>query len=415
MVSPISVGVQNLAVHIEANLHADRPVQRFDTAGLPFRNAAEITEDLQTFYADEPQHLKELCKTDRMLELIAASYGIASKRLRPLIDHIHPEKTGVILGVGADVFPFELFRNEIQSFATGIKQPTAELYTELNNTGTRLNRVVNPYDLYAIYLAQKFNAAAFQKSILTACVSSTQALAFGFESIQNGEAEVVVAGGTDSLLNVLALASFGKLGVIAETTEEPCCRPFDLRRNGTLAGECAGFAVLVSESFVQRTGIRPKAQLLGYGNTLDAYKITAPDPEGTSITRAIQDALKRSGLKPGQIDYINAHGTGTKHNDQLELSCLRNAFGAELNKIPISSTKSRHGHAIAAAGIQEFCLLLEMLKHQLVPGNLFMKSPCDTALFLPTENIQRNLQYGMTTNFAFGGVNTVLVVKKESE
>jgi len=414
LVSPIAVGAHNIVSNIQNYVHADHPIKRFDATGFPFHHAAEIKEDLVSFYAKEDDRIKETCKFNRLLELLAASYGIASSRLAHLVNLFEPEKTGVILGVGADVTPFELFEKEIFDLGDQYKMPMAELFSQLNASQTKLNRVLNPYDLYAIYLAQKFNARAFQKSILTACVSSTQAIAFAYNSILAGEAEVVIAGGTDSLLNGLAMISFGKLGVINETTKEPTCKPFDVMRSGALAGECAGFTILASDKFVRKHKLTPKGQLMGFGNTLDAFKITAPDPEGNSITEAIQLALENSNLKPDQINYINAHGTGTKHNDHLELKCLRKVFGDELKNIPVSSTKSRHGHAIAAAGIQEFCLVMELMHANLVPGNLFMKTPCDTELYLPKENVDQKIEYAMTNNFAFGGVNTVLVLKKHA-
>ncbi|MBL7897182.1 MAG: beta-ketoacyl-[acyl-carrier-protein] synthase family protein [Crocinitomicaceae bacterium] len=414
LVSPIAVGTHHILTNIQKNVHADRPIKRFDASGFPFHHAAEIKEDLTAFYLKEAPQIKEICKFNRLLELLAASYGIAESRIEKLIHLLEPENTGVILGIGADVTPFELFEKEIFDLGDTYKMPMAELFSQLNAGHTKLNHVLNPYDLYAIYLAQKFNACAFQKSILTACVSSTQAIAFAYKSILAGEADVVIAGGTDSLLNGLAMISFGKLGVINETTKEPTCKPFDVMRNGALAGECAGFTILASDEFVKKNKLIPKGQLMGFGNTLDAFKITAPDPEGNSITEAIRMALESSNLNPNQINYINAHGTGTKHNDHLELKCLRKVFGDDLKNIPVSSTKSRHGHAIAAAGIQEFCLVMELMHANLVPGNLFLKTPCDTELNLPKENVNHKIDYAMTNNFAFGGVNTVLVLKKHS-
>ena len=240
--------------------------------------------------------------------------------------------------------------------------PVPELETYLNSNSSKVNLVNNPYDIHSLYLAEKFKAGAFQKSILTACVSSTQAIALGYESILNKEAKVVIAGGTDSLVNLVPLTSFGKLGVIPETATGTECTPFDRNRNGTLAGEAAGFVILASEEFINQNNIQPLGQIMGYGNSLDGYKITAPDPSGISMTKAIENALSNSGLKSSQIDYINAHGTGTRHNDELELRCIGKALGEDAKRIPISSTKDRHGHAIAAAGIQELCLLLELMK-----------------------------------------------------
>ena len=168
-----------------------------------------------------------------------------------------------------------------------------------------------------------------------------------------------------------------------------------------------------SEEFVDQNKIKPLGQIMGYGNSLDGYKITAPDPSGVSMTKAIENALSNSGLKSSQIDYINAHGTGTKHNDHLELRCIGKALGEDAKKIPISSTKDRHGHAIAAAGIQELCLLLELMKHETMPSNLKLKSPCSEEFNLLRKNKKKKINYALTNNFAFGGINTVLAIKNE--
>ena len=411
VISPIAVGVEQLADSIRSNYSAEKQIERIATEGCVFRKAAEVTGDLTKYYENESKGLKKAFSGDRKLELMAACYGKAASRLEKLIGILNPSKTGVIVGVGADVTPFELFEDDLREYINQGYNPLFELYSEINDNGMRVNVISNPYDIYALYLANKFKAGAFQKSVLTACVSSTQAIALGYDAIAKGDAELVIVGGTDSLINLLAIISFGKLGVIPESKNEISCKPFDVNRNGTLAGECAGFAILASEDFVAKNNMSPIAELLGYGNTLDAYKITAPDPNGYSMTKAIKDAMNNANLTADMLDYINAHGTGTKHNDQLELSCYESALGDFAKTIPISSTKDRHGHAIAAAGIQELCVVLESMKHNLIPGNRNLLNSCDPSFNLLTKNTTKKIEYALTSNFAFGGINTVLAVK----
>ncbi len=413
LMSPIAIGADKLMDNLNTNFSADRTITRINTSGLPFKKAAEVASILEPFYAHEPDAIKDVCKYDRSFELIVACYGKYRARMESLIDKLEPARTGVIMGIGACVTPFELFENKIRNYLGNGLNPVTELFSEVNNNKIRLNLTNNPYDVYSIYLANKFKAAAFQKSTLTACVASTQALGLAYDSIADGRADVVVAGGTDSIINLLALISFGKMGVISESTDQPSCRPFDASRNGALAGECAGFAILVSEDFLNKHALKPIAEFLGYGNTLDAYKITAPDPGGESMSLAIRQAVERSSIKASQIDYINAHGTGTKQNDQLELNCILKALGEDARQIPISSTKDRHGHAIAAAGIQEFCILLELMKNSRIPANLNLKTACDSGFNLVKENFSKKINYALTNNFAFGGVNTVLALKNE--
>ena len=413
VLSQIAEGASNLISSIDNNFCAEGFVNRVDTAGIPFKKAAEIKYDLKKYYHDEPQSLKDSCFSDRKLELTVACYGKAKKRMENLFSLFESERTGVIMGVGADVIPLELYEEEIISYASKNLDPLIELEFKINSNDIRLNIVNNPYDIHSLYLAQKMNAGAFQRSTLTACVSSTQALAFAADAINDDEADVVIAGGTDSLVNLVAMSSFGKLGVIPESREAVNCRPFDVNRNGALAGECAGFVIMASEKFVEKHNLKPVAEFMGYGNTLDAYKITAPDPEGNSITLAIKNAVENSGIEIDQIDYINAHGTGTKHNDHLELKCIEKALGEKARFIPISSTKDRHGHAIAAAGIQEVCLLLELMKNNTIPANLNLLSPCNSDFNLVRENLKSPIEFALTNNFSFGGVNTVLVLKNE--
>lgn len=413
LLSPIAIGADKVIGSIQSNFHANRPIQRFDTAGIPFKNAAEVIEDFSNLYESESDRIKAVCFADRIFELLVGCYHLAAPRMSKLTELFEPERTGIIMGIGADVTQFELFEDQILSLLSEDNKAIIELFTKLNDSNDRLNSVINPYDVYALFLANKFNASAYQKSILTACVSSTQALGMAYDSIKTGEVDVVIAGGADSLVNTLATIAFGKLGVIPDDQVDGRCKPFDLNRTGALAGESAGFAILASEAFVEKHQLEKKAQVLGYGNTLDAYKITAPDPEGDSMTKAIEVAMSTSGITADQLDYINAHGTGTRHNDHLELKCLKRALGEHAFTIPISSTKSRHGHAIAAAGIQELCILLECMKHKTIPGNINLDLPCETDMNLITANQSKEIKYALTNNFAFGGINTVLAIKNE--
>lgn len=413
LISPIGIGRDSIIESIKSNSTSDQHVERVNTIGIPFKRAAEVRGDLSALYKDESESILNTIKFDRKLELLAACYGKMKGRMADLVSKMNPAKTGVILGIGADVTPFELFEESMAEYIYNDKNPIEELYTKINRNDSKLNITNNAYDFYSIYLANKFNAGAFQKSILTACVSSTQAIALGADSIRNGEAEVVVVGGTDSLLNLLAMVSFGKLGVIPESDENISCKPFDTNRNGALAGESAGIIILASEDFVLKNNLKPIAQFMGYGNTLDGYKITAPDPEGIAMTKAIKDAVDDAGITVDMIDYINAHGTGTRHNDCLELKSYEKALGPKAKTIPISSTKDRHGHAIAAAGVQEVCVLLELMKHNVLPKNLHLTNSCDPSFNLLKKNTFSEITYGISSNFAFGGINTVLIIKNE--
>lgn len=411
LVSPISVGKSNLKNALETNITADKIISRIDVAGLPFKAGAEIKATLNSHYVNEDKYIQQLCEVDRKFELIVSASNIAFKRFSEIIKNVDSKKASVILGVGADATPYEHFAQEVQDFFSQGLNPINELNVLLNNSSNKYHILNNPYEVYAKYVAEKFETEGFTKSILTACVASTQAIAFGFDAIQRNESDVVIAGGTDSIINILALISFGKLGVIVETKDEINCRPFDVNRSGTLAGEASGLVLLCSEKIVNELNLKPIAELTGYGNTLDGYKITAPDPSGNQMAKAISNALQMSNLLPEEINYIQAHGTGTRQNDSTELNAIKTALREHSNNVIISGTKDRHGHAIAAAGVQELCVLLNCMENNYLPSNLHLKQPIDESLNLIRDNRSIHINYALTCNFAFGGINTVLALK----
>ncbi len=413
LISPITLGKDSLHENLRKNQTGENLVTRFDTRGMPFKVGAEVQEDLKHLYKNEDERIRAACYYDRKFELLVACYHLAEKRFKPLIEELRPSRGGVVLGVGSDVTKMEEFEADFIEISKTSNAPYKELIATQNTQKGRLNKIWNPYDIHAIYLAGKLHLAAFQNSILTACTSSTQAIAFGFDAIKNDAADLVVCGGTDSIINNIALASFGKLGVITESdgTNTPTCIPFDTNRKGTLAAEAAGLVVLVSEDYAKKQNLTPIAELVSYGNTLDGYKITAPDPSGKAMQRAIRTAIVKGDISPKEIDYIQAHGTGTRHNDQIEADAIKAVFAEAAKDVLISSTKDRHGHAIAAAGVQEFNILLNCLEHDFIPGMVNLRHPLDEDLNFVRQNKTQSIQYALTNNFAFGGVNTSILVK----
>lgn len=414
IVSPISIGRLNLHSHLENNTKGEKKIKRFEVEGIPFHLAAEISNDLTPHYSSESNEIKKCALYDRKFELTVTCTQLAKERFSQYTDRVTSMQKGCILGMGTDVIDFEHFEDDIKDFFQKDANPYKELIYKNNLIQDAPNTIWNPYDLHAMYVAETFGLGAFQDSCLTACTSSTQSVALAFQRLQNNTCELIVAGGTDSIINSLAISSFGKLGVIPESDDEVLgtCKVFDQNRNGTLAGEASGLVILVNDSFLQKNpDIKPMAQILSFGNSLDGYKITAPDPEATHIKKAMKQAIDSSGITIGEIDYIQAHGTGTRQNDGMELAAIKEVFGSYASQVHISSTKDRHGHAIAAAGIQELTILLNCMEHSFIPGNMNMNTPIDPEMNLPKENQNKQIHIGMTNNFAFGGVNTFLILK----
>ena len=416
IISPLGIGKSEVFKNLLNNHSAEDVITKFNTQGLPINIAAEIIPSLEKLYRNESIAIRSALKYDRKLELMVACYHFMEKRLKNIFQYVLPEKSGVILGMGADVPSVELMEEQILKFIDKSEDPFLETVNSLNNHNGSINTLLNPLDISAIYLSSKLGLAAFQKSVLTTCAASIQAISLSCEAIKRGDAEIVLAGGTDSIINALAFMSFSKLGILAPklNTIGKNCKPFDINRSGTLAGEAAGLCVLASKKVVDDLKLNPQFEIIGYGNSLDAYKITAPDPTGNGIKRALKSAIINAFIKPEQIDYINLHGTGTRGNDPIELISLGDVFGDAIRKIPISSTKDRHGHAIAATGIQEFGILCMCMENNFIPCNLNLEIPIVKKGFdlVQKENRFKKLNIGMTNNFGFGGVNTALLIRK---
>ncbi len=416
LISPLGIGRESVLKSLESNYLAAKKISRFPTIGLQIEFAAEISDPLFDLYLKEDEMIIDVAKYDRKFELAIAIYYIMESRLQEIASKTSQGKSGIVLGLGIDVPPLEAIRELIGEKLTISENSFIDFFNKINKTKGYINKFLNPLDLSALFIAKKLNLSAFQKTIMTACVSSTQAIGIAYDSILADETEVAIAGGTDSLINTLAFIAFNKLGVLStgKSGHEKACKPFDITRNGALAGEASGLCVLASEEFVKKNNLTPKLEILGYGNTLDAYNITSPDPSGLGMSRAFEMALKNSGITPSDVDYINLHGTGTRSNDEVEFKAIKKVFGEYAKSIPMSSTKDRHGHAIASAGIQEFCILCLCMENDFIPCNINLEKPIGNGELdlVQNENRRKKVNIGLTSNFAFGGVNTVIALKK---
>lgn len=405
-ISPLGLGTNELLTALQEQKQAARRIAQFDPSGLGQQHACEVSEVHQKSLDQLPTEWQEVAENDRKFALWAIALLRQQKMLKEIFANVPKNRAALFLGLGANAFPVLRIAKAVDNYsAFGLNEAIAKLNY---NNGYKANSIFNHADLYGAYFQQAIAEVAFCRNLMTACSSSTQAIAFGAAHVLAGNADLVLAGGTDSIINQFAYISFGKLGVLSPDQ----CRPFDVGRNGTLAGECAGFTLLASEAFVLKNNLRPKAALIGFGNSMDAYKITAPDPSGAGVERALRSAIGMAGIRPEQIDYINAHGTGTRSNDEAELRAIERVVGEAAPQIHVSSTKDRHGHAIAAAGIQEFHVLTTCMEANLIAANLSFSNPLRTNLQLPFgENKIQPIRYALTNNFAFGGVNCSLVLE----
>jgi 3-oxoacyl-[acyl-carrier-protein] synthase II len=253
-------------------------------------------------------------------------------------------------------------------------------------------------------------------AIATACATANNCIGEAMRMIQHGEVDVAIAGGAESATSKLGLGGFCALKALSKRNDEPtrASRPFDANRDGFVMGEGAGIVVLESLEFAQKHGAKILAELVGYGRTSDAYHITAPHAEGLGALRAMDMAIKDAGLKPSDINYINAHGTSTKLNDQIETLAIKKLFGDHAKKVPISSTKSMTGHLLGAAGGVELVACIMSIRDNMVHPTINLETPdpdCDLD-YVPNAARKVQVNVALSNSLGFGGHNATLVVKR---
>ena len=264
-------------------------------------------------------------------------------------------------------------------------------------------------------VAMQYGLKGKSINVVTACATGTNSIGEAFRSIQYGEADVMVAGGTESAITPLGMAGFAALTALSTNDDpETASRPFDKDRDGFVMGEGAGIVVLESLEHAQKRGAKILAEVVGYGGSNDAFHITSPAEDGSGAAYAMEMALKDAGIAPEKIDYINAHGTSTHHNDLFETMAVKKALGDHAYKVKINSTKSMIGHLLGAAGGVEFIACVKSIEDGFVHATAGLKEAgegCDLD-YTMGEGVPMDIHYALTNSLGFGGVNASLVIKK---
>jgi 3-oxoacyl-[acyl-carrier-protein] synthase II len=271
-------------------------------------------------------------------------------------------------------------------------------------------------DRAAAAIASRFGLGGLNATVTSACAAATQALGLAFRAVRMGETDLIVAGGADSMIHPVGLVYFVLLQAAAtgESNPQSACRPFDRKRAGLVMGEGAGAVVLEDETHALRRGARIYGEVAGYGSSLDAYQVTAPHPQGQGAAAAMRTALRDARLTPGDIDYINAHGTGTKLNDAAETLAIKEVFKDRAYHIPISSSKSLIGHLMAAAGGPEFIYTALSVQRDAIHPTINLTNPdpkCDLD-YVPGARRLTAVRAALSNSFGFGGQNAAIVVRK---
>jgi 3-oxoacyl-[acyl-carrier-protein] synthase II len=271
-------------------------------------------------------------------------------------------------------------------------------------------------NLAAGQVSIRFGAKGPNLATCTACSASAHAVGESYEIIKRGDATAMIAGGSEAAITPMSLGGFAQLRALSTRNDEPdrASRPFDTDRDGFIIGEGAGMLILEELEHARQRGATIYAEIVGYGSTSDAYHMTAPSEDGDGARRAMVMAVRKAGIAPDQVDYINAHGTSTPYNDKLETLAIKNCFGEHARRLAISSTKSMTGHLLGGAGGLEAGISALAVFHGEVPPTINLDNPdpeCDLD-YVPHKSRKMSISYALSNSFGFGGTNAALLFKK---
>jgi 3-oxoacyl-[acyl-carrier-protein] synthase II len=412
VITPLGHSVAELfASQIEGRT-AVGPITHFDARTFPTSFASEVKNfDLAKYLPNAPRYAN--CGVNTQYALAAAREALCEAGLLEVKGD--RSRMGVYLGSGEGKEDFHTVATS-SSGATADGERTANIGTAVRLLYEHLNGAQeSEQEMYVPsgYLANEFALDGPFASCQTACAASSQAIGEAVEMIRAGEADVMLAGGSHSMITPLGISGFNRLTALSQRNESPttASRPFDLTRDGFVIGEGAGLVVLEELESAKARGANIIAELTGYGTTADAYRMTDPHPEGRGAIRAMADALADAGLNPTDIGYINAHGTSTQANDAAETAGIKSVFGEHAYKVPISSSKSMLGHLIAAAGAVELVIAVMAMKRGVIPPTINYQTPdpeCDLD-YVPNAARDGRFKHVLSNSFGFGGQNVALV------
>jgi 3-oxoacyl-[acyl-carrier-protein] synthase II len=401
VVIPTGIGTEVAWKNICEGKSGIGPLTRFDCNGFETKIAGEV----KGFDPERYIEKKEIKKMDLFIQYALAATGEAIEDAKLKITPENCERIGVIVGTGLGGLP------------------SLERYHQilLEKGPSRVSPFFIPMliaNLASGHIAIQFGAKGPNTCIVTACATGAHCIGDAFRAIVYGDAEAIIAGGTEANISPLSISGFNAMKALSTRNGEPekACRPFEKNRDGFVVAEGAGILVLEALEFALSRGAKIYGELVGYGYTGDAYHITAPSPQGEGAARCMRMALKDAGLRPEDIDYINAHGTSTPLNDLTETQAIKTVFGEHARKVAVSATKSMTGHLLGAAGSTEAILTLLALRDGIIPPTINYDVPdpeCDLD-YVPNVARRQNLNVAMSNAFGFGGTNATLVFRKFS-
>jgi len=399
LVIPTGIGVETAWKNVCEGKSGIGLLTRFDTNGFETKIAAEVKSFNPELYIDK----KEIKRMDLFVQYAIAATKEALEDAQLAITPENSEKIGVIVGTGLGGLP------------------TLEKYHKilLERGPGRISPFFIPMliaNLASGHIAIQFGPKGPNTCVVTACATGAHCIGDAFRAIVYGDAEAMIAGGTEANITPLTIGGFNAMKALSTKNDEPekACRPFEKNRDGFVVAEGAGIVLLEELKFALNRNAKIYGELVGYGYTGDAYHITAPSPDGDGAVRCMRMALKDAGLKLEDVEYINAHGTSTPLNDLTETLAIKTVFGDHAKKVPISATKSMTGHLLGAAGSTEAIFTLLAIRDGIMPPTINYEEPdpqCDLD-YVPNVARRQPLNIAMSNAFGFGGTNATLIFKK---
>jgi len=401
IVSPLGVGTAETWEACVAGTPGVSPITKFDCEGF----AVQIAGEVKGFDPFDYINKKDLKKMDYHIQyaIAAAGFGLQDAGLDG-DDHPYvSERMGVLIGSGiGGLNMMEIHHRTLLDKGPGKVSP-------FFIPGLIINEAAG-------WVSIKFGLKGPNSATCTACTTGSHAIGDAWRIIARGDADVMVAGGTEGVVCALAIDGFAAMRALSTRNDEPelASRPFEAGRSGFILGEGAGVLVLEAEEAARRRGAPIVAEIVGYGMSGDAHHISSPPPDGDGAVRVMRATLDDAGVNGDQVDYINAHGTSTPAGDRIETLAIKRVFGDHAAAMPVSSTKSMMGHLLGAAGGVEAGLCALVLRDQVIPPTINYETPdpdCDLD-YVPNEARQAKVEYALSNSFGFGGTNAALLLKR---
>jgi 3-oxoacyl-[acyl-carrier-protein] synthase II len=399
LVSSLGIGTSANWAALLAGTSGVRRISKFDATGFATQIAAEILG----FDALRFIEKKDVKKMDVFIQYAIAASQFAMDDSKLCVTPENAPRIGVFIASG--IGGFTTIEREHRALLEGGPRKISPFFIP--------SAIIN---LAAGQVSIRFGAKGPNSATCTACSASAHAIGDAFEIIRRGDADAMIAGGSEAAITPMGVGGFGALRALSTRNDEPhrASRPFDRDRDGFIIGEGAGILILEELEQARRRSAPIYAELVGYAMTADAFHITAPSEDGDGAVRVMGLALKSAGVRPEDVDYINAHGTSTPHNDRLETLAIKRCFGEQAWKLAVSSTKSMTGHLLGAAGGLEAGIAALAVHHQAVPPTINLDHPdeeCDLD-YVPHTSRRMAIRHALSNSFGFGGTNAALLFRR---